>query len=125
MEVTVRLRRKTGNNFLIFSRAQIFRDNIADEVGRSACFSRHRSEQSYRRTCRSTTLVAELSGDREHVARLIRHVAGLRLNTPTVEQSITVRTGLEDWLAKCQPKRTECSRSPLRTEIIQGRYSAT
>ncbi len=41
VQITIRLRRKTRDDFLVFPRAQIFRDDVADEVGRSFRFSRH------------------------------------------------------------------------------------
>ena len=55
VQITIRLGRKARDDLLVFSGAQILRDDVADEVRRSFCFSRHRSGQSYRRTCRSTT----------------------------------------------------------------------
>src|SRR6266704_1723554 len=57
-------------------------------------------------------LSALIWGYREHVARCIRHAAGLPVNTSnTRTASITVGTGPEHWLEKCQPERAECSRS--------------
>jgi hypothetical protein len=46
VQITIWLGRKTRNNLLVFSRAQILRDDVANEVGRSLCFSRHRKAQS-------------------------------------------------------------------------------
>src|SRR3954447_6552817 len=56
MEVTVGLGRKTDADLLVFARAKIVRDDIANKIRRSFGVSRHYNERSYRRRDRSTTV---------------------------------------------------------------------
>jgi hypothetical protein len=61
MKVTIGLRRKTSADLFVFARAEVVRDDLANEIRRCVSFSRHYNEQSYRRTLESTTFVQQIA----------------------------------------------------------------
>src|SRR5262245_5296920 len=78
MQITVRLGRKTGDDLLVSSHAQILRDDVTNEVGRPFFFSGHCGKQSYRGTCRSTTFtgLSDLTFSlTPHFSEVLRNIA--------------------------------------------------
>jgi hypothetical protein len=46
VQITIRFRRETRDDFGVFPDAQIFRNNVANKIRRPFCFSAHRNGQT-------------------------------------------------------------------------------